>query len=305
MDTPITYSDGHEINYRASALGGCLKRLWASRMQYAPKPPPANMQKVFDEGTELEPIILKKVHDEYDIKLYDHQKEIKFYVGDSVDKPVFIVGHIDACDHNNVPIDAKAFSQSTWDKFYSQGIEAFPYYLWQGWAYAYGMNAPGFRLAIYNKDTEELRIETYYLPDNPLDQFKLRIASVENLLGFDPPSCDNSYPCPFYYLHDAIDKAELPLNAQILLTVYNKLTLKLKSLGDSRKEVSDKLLDELSSRGSSFSHSDYTVSIVDNPKRLDTKAVLKLLEEAEVDSEEFYTPGKGQHIQVRKNQGTP
>ena len=117
-DAPIVSTDGHEVLYRASALGGCLRRLWAARNEMDARPVPKAMQVKFEEGHMYEQPILDALSAR-GWTIFGQQSEIKFEVGKSYNgKTIYVVGHVDALGHPPdtipLPIDVKAFGHASY-----------------------------------------------------------------------------------------------------------------------------------------------------------------------------------------------
>lgn len=297
--------DGKVIYYRASAIGGCLRKLYFARMGFDGKAPTDNMQAIFSKGHELEPIILQRLIDEQGWQLREYQGTIEFQVY----KNVYVTGHYDAegmhpvwTNGEWIPVDAKSFAQSTMDSWMAGGIDAFPHYAWQQSAYAIGMGVDRFCLPLLNKDTNELHVVIEKkLPYTKAD-FLLRLSYIEDHVAKnEQPDCDNSYPCPFYYLHDAKATDSLDESQEKMAQSYANLSDKIKLLDIARKAISSKLLKDIPYTDDlrTFTSPSFEVTVVANPKRLNTQAIKELLKQAEVDIDEYYTPGEGVSIRIK------
>jgi hypothetical protein len=302
-DAPIVAITDTSITYRASAIGSCLRKLWFARNGYTPKPStPPQTRIAFAQGHLLEAGILQQLENQ-GWKLYNRQAQIKFEVGRILDRTVYVIGHVDAIgayQGEMSVVDAKALADSSDSRLLTEGLEAFPHYVWQQSAYCVGAGVNSFCLAIYNKDTKKFRAVRYMTPPRTKSQICDRIMSVE--LATEPPPCTNDFPCEFFHLHDAPEKGVLTPNQLELVGKYNDLRTKLDNLRTLQVAVADELLADLPYTDSerSFAGDGYSVTVTNNPKRLDQKKVKELLEKAKLDISTYYTPGEGVHLRVTK-----
>ena len=312
-DAPIVQVGSDAVIYRASSLGSCLRRLWASRMGYAPKAPPPALQKVFDEGHELEASILYALVKEHGWQIVpgSEQQELTLHIGSNYeDKQLFIVGHVDAIGrppggNHDMPIDAKAFAQSTMDKFMGEGILSFPHYVFQQSFYATAYGVGSFCMPLWNKDKGILEnVMVYDKPPAAYDELADRIYHVEylaeNNITAPEIQCTADWGCPYDYLHDVRPQDALEANQEATARAYLAVTSKIKELEGTKKILSTQLLEHVPYTDDlrSFTANGVTVSVVNNPKRLNTQAVKELLTSAEVPLEDFYTEGSGVSVRV-------
>lgn len=324
-DRPIVYlsPDNNIPTYRASALGSCLRALWAARSGMEAKPPPDHMLKVFAQGTNLESTILDLLYNEHNFTFQDGGAQKTVTLDLHVELPsgtlehVRVTGHVDQygciadpalsnADQLHFPIDVKAFAQSTVDNYRTKGLLAFPHYAWQQSVYALGLGHLKFYMPIYNKDTQ--RIEPWSLDPiaAPYDEQAIaeRIALVESaFINSTIPDCTLNYPCPFYYLHDDEKPTNTPLspNVDALISARIKIDHKIAVLTTAKKTLSDKISSQLpvGSFDSSL-HPDYSISIIPNPDRFNTAAAKSVLLDAGVDitDSEFVIKGVGNQLRV-------
>ena len=189
------------IYYRASALGGCLRALWAARSGQPAAPTPAKMQAVFDRGHEIEPIVINMLK-EQGWNIYDKQKEVILPVTfeefpDTVSqtpppitKPLFILGHIDALGApppgisgpESHPfehvIEIKGFGPDLWAKYKAGGLRGMFGYSVQTSAYQYAGFAD-LAFVVYNKETGELDIQFFERPVLERWELDVIVAVVE------------------------------------------------------------------------------------------------------------------------------
>lgn len=312
-DSPAVQVLPDRINYRASSLGTCLRRLYAARTGHDAKPPPPSLQAKFDEGHELEPVILKMLEDD-GWALEGFQQKVELHVGiNHEDKQLYMVGHVDALGtplgaNHFLPVDVKAFAQSTFDKFFGEGIAAFPHYAWQQSAYCHGLGVDEFLLPIYNKDTKELRI-FLGTPTITYDDIVDRIFAIEQMAergdNITTIACTADWGCPYSYLHDDKPIDALPDTADMRQAIANYLDCKrrIDFLTIARKINADIIAAGIPYTEDlrTFTGDGITVSIVNNPSRLNTQKVRELLTAAELDISEYTTPGVGVSIRIKEN----
>ncbi len=306
-DAPIVYTDdNNNVYYRASALGSCLRALWAARTGHTPSSPPKTLQAAFDKGHELEPVILKLLEDE-GWTLTDPQKEIVFHVGtNGHSQQLYVVGHVDSLGtppggRHHIPVDAKSFAQSTLDDFLGNGIESFPHYSWQQSAYAVGLGVDSFCLPLYNKDTGELTIKVYDSLPHSYEDIQSRIFQVEEFTEM-PTECDNRWGCPFSYLHDTPEAATLTPQQQKMATTALQIKRRQDILDKARKAILTGLQDDLTYTDTrrTFTGDGVTVSIVKNPKRFDQQKAKEVLTDKGEDINDYYVDGNGESIRVKE-----
>lgn len=211
--------------YRASELGGCIRRLVALRQGYEPMPPPPKFRTLFDSGKRWEEIAMR------------HLRERGFVVGNHPDLPVDegqslvyiriledvgVSGHPDTFVfddeftryHRSNPvrgIEIKSMSQEQFDLFvakgWERGDELMEKYKWQVSVYMLATGLEWQLLAI-NRDSDEEFPDTHSvyaeLPFHGLGALTYTVLQVERLAadeGYAVMKCNkNDYPCPVYYL---------------------------------------------------------------------------------------------------------
>lgn len=309
----VTIDDkAQNIYYRASGLGGCPRRLWAARSKFDAKPPPAALQKAFDKGHELEPMILALAEERLNTKFTWYQQETTLSLGvNAAGQNLWVVGHVDAVYRSpnlgGIPVDAKAFAQSTMNDFLANGIESFPHYAYQQSVYALGLNTTRFILPLYNKDTEELIIKQYDSLPVTREQITMKVLEIElafeNGSSSDDIPCDSSWGCPYSYLHDEKDDESLTSSDLETAIAYNRVSEKIKSLESAKSILGKRLLESLDYTDDlrKFTSPSVTVSVINNSKRFDQQRAKEYLTNAGEDIKTFYTPGTGQHITVSVN----
>ena len=309
------------IFYRASALGGCFRALWAARNGFQAKDPPDAMQKIFDRGHEIEDIVLDRMESD-GWKIYDRQKEVVVPVP-GTDPPCYIVGHIDA--HGQPPeglnsadpeshtfehvVEIKGFGPGYLAQYKRHGLDFSPRYKIQAGAYAVGSPCGDIAFSVYDKETDTYKVDFY---TNEVLEWQLHalVLSVEEMTRTHQiPTCTNDYPCPYYYLHDP-KEAPMPLDElqNTMVDSYLALSEQIKMLESARKMVTDKLKESIAyvdGAPSSYDATGAVVVVVENPQALDRPRIQKLLIDAGEDPDEYLLPSSGYHLRINPKKERP
>lgn len=309
-DAPSVLVTDTRITYRASTLGSCLRRLLASRLGMDATPPPESLQKVFDEGHVLEPVILQKLVElGWVLEPGSAQKEMNLHLGNNGTQELYLSGHIDALGtppggKHYVPIDAKAFAQSTMDNFLGNGIEAFPHYAWQMSAYCEGFGTNGFAMPLYNKATKELTVREF--PSHPYsyEDIQNRIYTIEEYAA-DHVSvmslpCPQDWGCPYAYLHEGRSVDAIPDAATPLLDSYLLAKRKRDTYAKAVDALAGSILKVLPYTDDlrSFSRAGITISVQSAGRRMNTQKVKELLVQAGLDVDEYYTESDPSKVHI-------
>lgn len=314
---PAVYPEGAAIIYRASALGHCIRMLWAARSGLEARPIPKPIKKAMDEGTELEDTILKLLYDEHNFTYgYQGQQfQMELNLGAWNGITLIVRGRCDEIGYNTkvannpLPIDVKAFRQELVDEYRTKGLLGIPRYAWQQSVYGVSYGSDAFYMPIYNKDTQKIEpwsLEPLQAPYTR-DQIRDRVIQVEEWYdkSLMPDDCPAEFGCQYYYLHEQKDEGTIPPAVEQMLRARIKLSAKIDTLTNAKKTLDDAIKPKLDGK-QSYHFEGYTVSIVPNSRRFNTKAAQSLLTAAEVDwqnDEDFWTPGEGTYLRVTKPKG--
>lgn len=180
------------------------------------KPHPQWFQEVLDEGSRLEDSINAMFEEESTALTVNRQKELNLSLGLINGVEVIIRCHIDGeqepCPGDEISIlrEYKKIRESGWQNFLRQGVEVHHNYPWQvsvmmhaglyqHCEFVGGRCVDGEITEVYCHDLE--------VPPISLLAIKQKIAKVERLInegyGADEVECSGSFPCPYWYLHDA------------------------------------------------------------------------------------------------------
>jgi hypothetical protein len=302
------------IYYRASALGGCFRALWAARNSYEPKSPPDHMQTIFDRGHEIEDLVLDQlVADGWTI--YDRQREVIIPVDIPSDIPIFIVGHIDALgippvgvssdpEANLFPhvVEVKGFGPDYYAKYLREGINGFPRYSVQAGAYCIGIPCGDLAFVVYEKETEAIHVSFH---ENKIPEWHLSaiVLAVEEMTRKNEiPTCTNDYPCPYYYLHDP-KEMPMPLDplASTLVQSIVNIDEQAKLLKSARDICMNQLKDAINwveGQPLSYDSESGVVNVSMNPVGWDNKKIAQLLTDAELDADDYRTKSSGWHLRI-------
>lgn len=314
---PAVYLEGNTVVYRASALGGCQRALWAARNAMDRLPIPDVVKRGMDEGTALEPTILNLLYDKYDWTFADGGKQyiVEMVVGEYNGLTLMVRGKVDdiGCpaipnlpnsQQNHRPIDVKAFTNDDVEKYRKHGFAAFPRYGIQQSIYCIGYEADMFYMPIFNKGTwqiEEFSLAPQRPPYTRADIAE-RVLAVEIAFatGNMPESCPADYACQYPYLHEGKQKDELPVAAQGLAHARIIIATKVKALEASRKLLDEKLKDLLP-KDVQYSFEDNTIKHFDNTAKFNSDRAKEFLTEAGIDWQAdtelgFMTLGEGSQV---------
>lgn len=205
---PDVYEDEKgRIVYRASSLGGCLKRLAAVRMGYTQLKVPGKMMKVFEAGHQAEVDCVKALEQDK-MKVYDRQQEVGF----RITQQLLVKGHIDGTifDRNNDQylLEVKSMNDEAWTEFVKHSWDTpglVQKYKWQCSIYMLAKNLPLY-FAAYNRDTDDVFSSIVLRPFVDYNEIAARVLTVEGMAlnGNLPKECEQSFPCPVAYLHDQL-----------------------------------------------------------------------------------------------------
>ena len=309
---PAVYIEGESVIYRASALGHCLRSLWAARSNMDARPIPDVIQKGMDEGTNLEPIILDLLYTQHNFSFAygseGQQFQLELNLGVWNGKSLIVRGKCDEIGRQvthggpDLPIDVKAFTEDDVARYRTRSFDAFPRYAWQQSVYAHAYGHDAFYMPIFHKGTWEIEPWTLHplKPLHTVDEIRLRVLEVEEAFYSNtmPEQCDRDFACVYPYLHEDKPVDTLPDEATLLVSARIKLSQREQTFANAKKTIDTKLKSLLPT-DVTYHFDGYTISIFANPRRFNTDAAKQILTDAELDWEHddfFWTPGKGTQI---------
>lgn len=308
-----------EVIYRASAVGGCPRKLWAARSGYPAAKTPQKMQEAYDRGHEAEPILLAKL-EERGWQLRDRQGEVLFQVTEMPSGLLIsVIGHWDAEARYPIPgqlanptheegwsewhpCDVKNFGPSFVSTYKSHDLNKWPHYQWQQSIYVMGHpTAKAYLMPIWDYEHEEWLQASLYpkFPDFNLHALENRLMGVElQFLQSEMPDCILEYPCPYFNtLHDAKEQSELPEAAKVFITARQNADAKIKLWQSAKDTMTEEILKVLNDDTGVFSAKweNHTISVQANSDKFNTNHAKSLLKEAgfDLDADAFQIKGVG------------
>lgn len=272
-DRPPVYWEDGVLVIRASAIGtSCLWELVAAGQGYEQGPVPDWLQRAFDEGTQLEPVILARLEVDHGIEYASHQDEGELRIDDTL----IIRYHSDGLGylrpHELRVIEAKALTNELWHRAVRHGVgSVMDEYPWQLSVMMHGEGLPGLWVA-YNKGTSpvnemgdrelcldegKIYVQSVPEPPIPLSDIVAKALQVRELvLGDDilesgrPCDSPDHFPCRYLHIRPEVvskastvvevsgpDSADFDQHARAYL--YNK------GLADEAANARDKARDAI------------------------------------------------------------
>jgi len=311
---PAVYLENNNVIYRASALGGCLRALYAARCGMDRRPIPDIIQRGMDEGTALEPTILDLLQTKHDFHFVENSRQhvVELDCGKYNGKNLIVRGSVDALVYSGggntvLPVDVKAFTNDDVELYFSdKRWYHFPRYAYQQSVYAHGSGTEFFLMPIFNKATWQIEPKSLRVVSAPYgpEEIRNRVLSVERSYSAlsMPQDCPCDYACPYPYIHDPPARSEPPAASQALIDARINLSNKIRVLEAARQYLDDQITKHLT-EGESYTHDGHTISLLHKSNRFNIKAAQELLTEADIDWQhdpDFVIPGEGTYIRITK-----
>lgn len=307
MDGPIVqcHPDGRVV-YRASALGGCDLALLAARLEYEAIPPPTNLQKAYDRGQKVEPIVLDMLRRDRGWQIVSPQREVEL----PLTSKISVVGHTDGETWESSPgrrvVEVKSQSELEWKRFATDGWDGgfFPKYKWQLSAYMLALDLPAFMVRalwdgekVADIDVIEVAEPFYTLEDIRRRVLRIEAAAATGVLLAD---CTSDYGCPYFYLHEEVDR-ELVTDVAIgkLAHEYEDARRE-RVVADGKMKVARRALRE-GIDGDKVATEDgtkVTFYMASNPPQLNKERLEGVLKIAGLSLADFQTVTKSERIRV-------
>lgn len=303
-DRPTRYVEHWEesgeevVVYRASGVGGCVRAMVAAARGVPAQAHQQWFQDVLDEGTRMESAIADMWGEKTGVFDHESQPEVELEVGVIDGRRVIVRGHMDGRTADRIR-EYKKFRPSTWGAFVTNGVEVNKNYPWQVSVYMHATGLPcDFVGGEYIPPTNmnlmpdgpvvmsperiaSVHGHHYTTAPIPLKDIKIKIAKVERLVnegyGADEVECSGGYPCPYWFLHDKVEKPEIELDAWWAekLLQWDEAILEIakakdhvKKLEGNKKSLGNAITERLvkaglsAGEGGSFKVGDYTVTRV-------------------------------------------
>lgn len=279
-DRPSVYLEDETVVYRASALGGCERALLAARRGEPRTPPPPSLQAKYNEGHAAEDAIMRRWEDDhadrYRLVTREDGEQVQVQIGMVGGKQLLLIrGSLDGYGsviddpEDVVPVDAKAFGKTFWEKLNKEGIWGFPHYCTQLVVYAEGLKARNLHvdrvhLAVALKDddgkvgpgSQICYVVTYLdeLEDRGygIDKLWDKVERIEQAHLDDTPFTDIPCPkeggqwgCPYPHVEDQVEHTlltgeDLTAFTEAVLTL-EEIRASEKMLKEQKSEVTEKV----------------------------------------------------------------
>jgi hypothetical protein len=291
----VTVNGNGTIEYRASALGGCEKALLAARLGYdaIPLRPDTPILKTFAAGHRIEDEVLAAHFPHVTMR----QEEVRL----AITNRIHVVGHIDGFNDGEL-LEIKSQNQQEFERFELNGWETglFPKYKWQVSAYMLGLGMqPRLRLirALRDENGEWTGKMSQYLVHFPFyseQHIRERILKIEAMAatGVLLADCIPSFPCPYFYLHDEIDRDVIDDEGIDILAKEYEEARRTEATAKGKKEYTKKALREVleEDKITTASGAKVTFYQAGNPKRLDIKKLEEYFKKIGIKLDDYYVP---------------
>ena len=305
----VVNSDG-TIEYRSSALGGCDMALLAARLGYEAVPLKADapIMKVFEAGHRIE----DQVRDAYFPNATDLQKEVRL----QITSRIWVVGHIDFSDDGDI-VEVKSQNLEEFEKFEVNGWEAglFPKYKWQVSSYMLGWKKPKPRLKLVRALRDEkggwtgrTATDIVHFPFYNETHIRERVLNIEVAAstGVLMATCTPSFPCPYFYLHEELDRELIDDEGIDILAKEYKQAQQDEATAKGKKEHTKKALREVmeDDKITTLSGAKVTFYSAANPRQLDRNKLDAHLKTHGKSLADFQTPAtKSERLRVTLPEG--
>lgn len=294
------------ISYRASALGGCDMALLAARLGYdaVPLKEDAKIVSIFKAGHRIEDEVLDP------LKVMHRQLEIVL----PITSKIRVVGHIDGISSDGYLVEVKSQNQEEWDRFDREHWDGgfFPKYKWQVSSYMHGLTLNRIspvRLKLIRalRDengqwTGETKVSHVDRPFYTVAEIRERILKIEAVAatGVLAAECTNSFPCPYFWLHEEVDR-ELISDESIDILAREYVTSNREaSVALEKKKNAKRALREAIDKDKYRTKSGVKVTFYEasNPPQLDKELLTGFLEYHDRELDEFMKRSKSERLRV-------
>lgn len=205
--------------YRASELGGCIKRNVAGRLGIKPKATPEKALAMFERGDAHEEACLAVMQAQGWL-VTDQQKEYTLPINDECQ----VQGHIDGLVSLPGEIDrvflGEIKSPTSWQMFRDNQYNPDPPFLIQRylWQLSFYMVASEREALLITLDDYKVKYHGIEVPPHSAEAITQRVLDIESQARHGLPRlCSvREYPCPFHFLHeDEVGENEDPFDFQL------------------------------------------------------------------------------------------
>jgi len=277
--------------------------LLAARLGYEPVPLKADapMMRVFERG--------KRIEDEYlESHRYICERQQEIYL--DVTGRLKVVGHIDGFARDSFQghvVEIKSQNRVAWDEFershWDSGL--FPKYKWQVSCYMIAYDAP-LKLVRVLVDDEGRAVEEHVsYVDEPfysLADIRSRILRVEAAAatGVLSAECTPAFPCPYFYLHEEIDRELIDDETIDVLAHEYEDARAASAAARGKQDAARRALREASEQDKYETASGVRVTfyMAKNPPKVDRESLDEFLKENGRKFDEFTTQGQSERLRV-------
>lgn len=275
--------------------------LLAARLGYdaIPLKVDSPIMKAFDRGNRIEEEVMAKM-----VGVTERQQEIYL----DITGRLKVVGHIDGYHkQSETVIEVKSQRKEPWDLFESYRWNAglFPKYKWQVSCYMHAYQAPLRLIRVLVDENGEKVKEDHSFVDEPfysIAEIRARMLRVEATAatGVLAAECTPSFPCPYFYLHDEIDRELIDDEAvDALAREYEDARADEKAAG-GRKDAVRRALREAVEQDRYRTTSGVRVTFYQskNPPRLEKDLLIPFLEKHGMSFGDFTTQGESERLRI-------
>jgi hypothetical protein len=281
--------------------------LLAARMGYEVVPirEDAKIMQVFAAGHRIEDEVLARFPTV-------EQRQLEVYL--QVTGRIHIVGHIDGFDtYDGTLVEVKSQNQEAWDLFEKHHWDAglFLKYKWQASAYMHSHKGPFHHhplkliRVLRDKDGEwtgEMKISHVDKPFYTVEEIRDRVLRIEAAAatGVLTAECTNQFPCPYFYLHEEIDRELIDdETVEILAREYAEAGAE-ENVAKGKKENARKALRVAVDGDKYRTHTGVKITFYEagNPPRLDKELLEGFLTRHNRELDEFMKKSKSERLRI-------
>ncbi len=225
-DRPIARVENGVVIIRASALGMCVRALWASLEGIEAAQSPEWLTDAAERGNRYEKAMGKKLAAEGYVFL-SFQEEVEYWV---IPGKLKILGHTDGIvslppeaggtTRRGRLLEVKSMSPRVFKAWMADGFLSKPHNAWQLGVYMAATKLPAHYICVRAheeaNDLGQLAIDKHVMADDtaidirdivvpPRTETEIKAKAMAVYKAWkvgEMPACEEVFPCPFYFLHD-------------------------------------------------------------------------------------------------------
>lgn len=281
--------------------------LLAARLGYdvVPIREDAKIMQVFAHGHRIEEEVLARFPTV-------EQRQLEVYL--PITGRISIVGHIDGFDMaDGTIVEVKSQNKEAWDLYERHHWDAglFLKYKWQASVYMHGhkgvFHHHPLKLIRALRDekgewTGELKVSHVDKPFYTVDEIRDRVLQIEAVAstGVLAAECSNQFPCPYFYLHEEIDRELIDDEAvEILAREYAEAGAD-ENVAKAKKANARKALREVVDGNKYRTNTGVKITFYESgdPPRLDKELLEGFLTKHNRTLDEFQKRGKSERLRI-------